>query len=366
MEHIRPFHPDDLQPVSALFQKVFRHTNAPPPSALTAYFDDLYLNNPWRDAAINSLVYERDGVVSGFLGAIPFPMTLNGKPIRAAIGGNYMIDPEHPNPLAGIKILKTLLSGPQDVTYSDTATATAQKIWAGLGSASIPIYSMQWLRILRPMQFGAVMSTRNTPLRSIALISRPITAVFDRIASSIPKSPFYVKSSSLNEEMLTGKKLFESILQFSKHDALAPQYTEESLAWLFKRAGEKKEYGPLKSVALLDKQNQLQGYYLYYPNSGGLGQVLQFCASPKTVDAVLGHLFHDALKEGSLALAGRAEPKYIPAFSSLQCIFTHRNSSLVVNTKNTEIVNALHRGDAFFTRLEGEWWTRLQGDSFDE
>ena len=74
----------------------------------------------------------------------------------------------------------------------------------------------------------------------------------------------------------------------------------------------------------------------------------------------------DARTHGSLALAGRLEPKYMAALSEFNCIFMHRNSSLVVHSANHDIVNALHRGDAFFTRLEGEWWTRLQGDTFKE
>ena len=31
-----------------------------------------------------------------------------------------------------------------------------------------------------------------------------------------------------------------------------------------------------------------------------------------------------------------------------------------------ELLNAVHSGDAFLTRLEAEWWTRFQGDSFVE
>jgi hypothetical protein len=366
MELIRNFRPEDTQPVSQLFQKVFRHTNDPAPESLISYFNDIYLHNPWRDDKINSLVYERDGIISGFLGAIPFPMSVNGKAVRAAISGNYMIDPEHPNPLAGVKILKTLLSGPQDVTYSDTATATARRIWNGLGSSTIEMFSMQWLKVLRPLQFALVMGARNTFLFPFVSLIRPLTRVVDSSLSAISRSPFHIKETTLDAEDLSLDAFLNAIEQFSAHEILKPAYTKETLSWLLKKAEEKREFGRLKKIVLVNKLGNIQGWYLYYPNAGKLGHVLQLGANRHTVDAVLSHLFADACDEGSTALAGRIEPKFIQEFSSHQCLFMHRNSSLVVHSKNTEIVNALYCGEAFFTRLEGEWWTRLQGDTFRE
>lgn len=42
---------------------------------------------------------------------------------------------EHPseNPLAGVRLLRSFLSGPQDVSISETANATALRMWRGLG-----------------------------------------------------------------------------------------------------------------------------------------------------------------------------------------------------------------------------------------
>lgn len=366
MEIIRTFDKSDATAVAQLFQKVFRHSHAPPPSRLVSYFTEIYLNNPWRDKDVNSLVYEYNGIVSGFLGAIPFPMSLNGNRIHAVIGGNYMIDPEHPNPLAGVKILKKLISGPQDVTYSDTATATARRIWEGLESESIQLYSMQWLKILRPTQFALSMATRKTVFSPLATLAKPFSFVSDRSLAAFPKSPFRLKVSNVHAEELSVHELFDAIGRFSSRFSLKPEYTEQSLTWLIRNAEGKKEYGPLRKIALFNSQKKMVGWYMYYPNSDNLGHVLQLGAEKRTIDAVLSHLFNDALRQGSLALAGGVEPGFIQEFSLHNCIFIHRNSSLVVHTKNKELLNALHQGNAFLTRLEGEWWTRLQGDIFKD
>jgi hypothetical protein len=365
MDTIRPLHHADIPFVAALFQKIFRRSDTPAPDSLGAYFEEIYLNNPWRDKKFSSLIYEHDGSVAGFLGAIPFPMKLNGKNIMAVIGGNYMIDPEHPNPLAGVKILKTLFAGPQNLTYSDTATDTARKIWEGLGSETLYLYSLQWLKVIKPVQFAAVMGTRNTLLSPIAQAFKPFSYLIDRSLQSIPRSPFHIQPAMLQNEEFSTSGLLQALNSFTARTAMVPDYSDHTLEWLIRKAEEKTEFGRLKKVALYNTEKKLQGWFLYYPNKGKLGQVLQLGAARQTMNAVLNHLFLDAKNEGSLALAGRVEPKFIPEFTSHNCIITHRNSSLVVYSADAEILSALHKGDAFFSRLEGEWWTRLQGDSFN-
>jgi hypothetical protein len=366
MDSFTPLQHADIPEIAQLFQKVFRRRTSPPPPALGPYIEKIYLNNPWQDDAISSLVFKNNGRVAGFLGVMPFPMTANGKTIRAAIGGNFMIDPSVANPVAGPRLLKKFLSGPQDLSYTDTATEQGKKMLEGLGAAAIPVYSQQWLRVIRPIEFAMRLGMRSTVLAPLAIMTKPVSFLIDSTLAVIPQSPFHQKKRELHGEELSAGGLLDAIRSISSGCMVAPAYTETSLAWLLKNAEEKKEYGPLRKIALFTREHQLQGWFLYYPNAGNLGHVLQVCAFPRTAHAVLSHLFADARDRGSLALTGRMEPKYLSELSALKCIFLHRNSSLVVHSKNPDIMNAFHRGDAFFTRLEGEWWTRLQGDTFNE
>jgi len=356
----------DIPGVAELFQKVFRRTNPSPPTALAPYFEKIYLDNPWRDEEISSIVFKRDGRIAGFIGVMPFRMLFQGRPIRAAVGGNFMIDPAVTNLMGGPRLLKMFLSGPQDLSYTDTATDQGRKMLEGLGSTAIPVYSLQWLRVLRPLEFTMRMGTRNKMIAPLAILSKPVSYLIDRTLAVIPKSPFrHDKLDFFSEDLSTGD-LLAAIRRFTAKTALVPDYTEESLGWLIRNAGDKKEYGPLRKLALFTADHTLQGWCLYYPNAGNLGQVLQVGATQRTAQAVFAHLFTDARDQGSLGLTGRTEPQYIPALSSQNCIFMHRNSSVVVHSKQPEINDAFHRGNVFFTRLEGEWWTRLQGDTFEE
>jgi hypothetical protein len=366
MDSFTPLQKSDIPEIAQLFQKIFRRSTSPPPPELGPYFEKIYLNNPWQDDSITSLVFKSNGKVAGFLGVMPFSMSLKGKPIRAAIGGNFMIDPAVANALAGPRLLKKFLSGPQDLSYTDTATEQGKKMLEGLGATAIPLYSQQWLRVIRPIEFTLKMGRRNKVAAPLAILARPVSYLIDSTLAVIPNSPFRQEKADLQVVELSARDLLEAIRSVSSSSALAPEYTEQTLAWLLTNAGEKMEYGPLRKIAIYTKDHKLQGWFLYYPNAGDLGHVLQVGTYPRTTQAVLSHLFTDARMHGSLALAGRLEPKYMVALSTLNCIFMHRNSSLVVHSANPDIMNALHRGDAFFTRLEGEWWTRLQGDTFKE
>jgi hypothetical protein len=143
-----------------------------------------------------------------------------------------------------------------------------------------------------------------------------------------------------------------------------PDYDLQTLEWLVTEASNKQEYGPMHKVALYDKEGALAGWYMYYPNQGKAGQVLQCIGRQGIVKDVLGHLFDDALRHGSVALIGRFDPAIAREFSEMLCMIVQRGSYVQANSRNPDVLQALYSGNAFFTRLEGEWWTRFQGDKF--
>ena len=365
MDRIRSFNQDDIPGVATLFQKIFRGESDLAPESLKAYFAHLYFENPWHDATISSLIYEDNGSIRGFVGALPFPFLARGHRIMSVLAGNLMVDPGLRNPLASVRLLKQLFAGPQDATLTDTSSDVARKVWEGLGSATIHTYSLQWLRILRPSRF--VTSTwigNNAILRPLGYLARPVTTGVDWLFGQLPGSPLRLQKSELEARDLSAETLLEGIRELSRKRLLVPDYDVQSLTWLLTEASSKQEYGPLRKVALFDKADTLAGWYMYYPNPGRAGQVLQCSGKQPIMRNVLGHLFDDALRHGSVALIGRFDPKIAKELSEMLCMIVQRGSYVQAISKNPDVLEALHSGNAFFTRLEGEWWTRFQGDTF--
>jgi hypothetical protein len=108
-----------------------------------------------------------------------------------------------------------------------------------------------------------------------------------------------------------------------------------------------------------DPGGQVAGWYLYYLEPGGVGEVLQFGARPASVPGVLNCLFHEARSHGAVAVAGELEPRFTKEIATSRCQFTWPGYAVVAQSRNPELLNAIHRGDAFLTRLEGEWWARF-------
>ena len=82
-------------------------------------------------------------------------------------------------------------------------------------------------------------------------------------------------------------------------------------------------------------------------------------AQPRQHRAVLDHLFEDAWQQGVTMVQGRLEPAFAPQLSEHAALLYRRGYWTLVHSKHAEVRHALQRGDAFFSRLEGEWCLRF-------
>ena len=191
MSSIRPFTKNDIPQVVNLFQKVFFNNGqtAPSSSNLSAYFEETFFHSPWTEYGteeeIRSLVYENgDDAIVGFIGVIPRRMLLHGRPIRAATSMHFMVEPGSRSTLAGVQLLKTFFSGPQDLSLTDSAGALGRKIWEGLGGATALAYSINWVRLLRPSRYVLrLLARKNRLLRLFAVLLSPLCPIVDAMAS---------------------------------------------------------------------------------------------------------------------------------------------------------------------------------------
>src|SRR5256885_632572 len=118
MSEIRPCLAEDIPAVADLFQKTFRNARLPAPAVLRSVLRELFFEHPWRDPELPSRVSEADGKVIGFIGLLPVHMTFRGRKLRAAVPSSIMVDEPEKHPLAGAKLVRAFLNGPQDLSFS--------------------------------------------------------------------------------------------------------------------------------------------------------------------------------------------------------------------------------------------------------
>ncbi|MCT7376267.1 hypothetical protein [Chelativorans salis] len=371
MTAVRPLQEDDIAAVAGLFQRIFRDQRQPPPEALAVYLRRLYLEFPGHDPEIASLVHLReDGGISGFIGVTTLPMTFEGRPLRAAVCGSLMVEDRESDPMAGARLLKAFLAGPQDLSFSETASEVSAAMWTRLRGVQLPQYSLDWVRMIRPFSFLA--QAASGKMRALAMLS-PLAGTIDTLArrrmsadalrwSGIPENWKGVGTCSAVE--ITPNEFAGLVAPFTAHFQLRPDWAPGQLEQILADAQSKAKYGPAMFCKVVSRTGKTVGGFFYHGGRGRIGRVLQTLTLPGQAGAVIDAMFAHAAEQGLAGLRGRTQPALLEAMLGRRVAFTHL-ASTVVHARDAGIVQVLQEGKGFLNGIAGEHWSRLIGDRFD-
>jgi hypothetical protein len=364
MSEIQKFVPANIPAVAALFMRTFRTGREPASDSLKAYFEELYFRNPWNDGTMSSFVALRpDGSASGFIGALPRRMMLGEREIRVVVAGNHMVDQDTREPFVGSNLLRRLLEGPQELTITDSANEISRRLWEKMGAVTLLNYSLRWVRILRPLSYSLGFTPLSTAGPVVRALLAPPLWMGDRLGRRFVSPAGTPASGLLTGSPLTAEIIVSSFIDFVPLRSLRPVYQTGDVRWLLSMARTKEQFGEMKAVAVTER-DLLIGWYIYYGQSRRPAEVLQVAARHGSMTAVLHHLAASAFAEGCTALTGSVDPRFLPEYHAQKSILLLRDMYTIGYSGNAEVLRPLLAGDAFFSRLEGEWWTRLQGDRF--
>ena len=267
--HIRPFAKDDIPPVADLYQRVYLPAYSGARGVLLAslerYFEELFFAGPWQDESISPLVCtDAQGRLAGFVGVIPRRMIFKARPILLANSFHFMADPNS-QVLAGVQLLKALLSGPQDLTFTDHGGDLGRRVWEGMGGSTALLQSLNWVRVLRPASYiGNLACAHGAVLAACAKLAKPVCQVADQLLSRLLPHWLREPDTGLHEVELNEKTLLDCLAQFSASYDLRPAYTTETLRWFLQQAAQFEQQGSLQKLALRDAQGVLAGSFIYY------------------------------------------------------------------------------------------------------
>jgi hypothetical protein len=362
---VRPLAEGDIPQVADLYWAVLRERKGPTPRLVQSFIQELYFRNPWIDSRIPSLVYDEKRKIIGFLGVVPRKMWFRGELMRIAYGGNFVVQPEFRNTLAGLHLLRTYMAGPQDLSQTDSANDTSRALLERLGFTTIIPYSMHWVRLLRPARcatYALVRVSESAPLAWIDWLARPLLSGADRFAAKLSASPFRQTESRLQAAELDVDTLLHCIAAFRQGYSCWPDYDANSLTWLFSFMEKMKGYGEnLRKVVLRDDGGNIVGWYIYFRTRGKFGEVAQLGGERRRIKEVLDYLFYEAWTYGLIGLHGTVDRQLMADFSEKNCFFTCRGGWTVAQSRNPQFLQELNHGEAFLSRLDGEWCLALGG-----
>lgn len=365
---VRDFERGDIEAVAQLFQETFRKSGtkstSPSPSLIT-YLEEAFFDHPWADPEVRSKVFaEADGRVSGFIGVFPSRLELDGRPLRAAFAGSMMVGNPKENPLAGARLLRSFLAGPQDLSLTETANSTALGMWQKAGHPLDPGYSMNWLRVLRPASAAVeVLARRMRP----ATLLRPFGRIADRgaaFARMTPLRPAERSTSKITFRDVTREEFGNILPALAANYPLRPRWDDRSLAWFLGQAEDKRNFGYPEWRVGSAPDGRPVAAYAYFASPGEIGWLLQALSVPNAAMDLVEDLFAHAYEMGCSGIRGAAHPWLIPALMSRKTMFYGR-SFYVAQARDKSLLEPIRSGQALISGLAGESWTRLIGGRFD-
>jgi hypothetical protein len=355
---IRPFTEEDIPQVTDLHMRVTGNPDDISPGHLNScrtYLAEVFLDNPWRDEAISSLVHqEGDGRITGFIGVLPQRMSINGNVVRAALLCEFVVD-FSARGFTGVNLLSKALRGPQDLSYSDQANASSRNLFEGLGGATSFLYSTRWTYPLRLFQFARYFLKKQGLLPPLLLpVSSSVARILDTLGAPLRNRPSLPSAPRLLGEDLTCETLLACLTEFTAGRFLRPDYDHRSLSWLLERADRKRRKRRLQKVLVKTEQQEIAGWYLYYSEPRRPAEVLQLFAKPRFARGVVEHLFYHAWQQGAIAVSGRLEPDVAQVVSDKHCLCNLGPNWMVVHSRRPELLSAFDRGNVRLSRLDGE------------
>lgn len=351
---VRPFVKEDIPQIIDLNVKLFPASAGLTKEYQEYIFDRACLHNPWFDEQIRSLVYEESGgAIRGFLGVIPRKMSVDGKIIRAAVCQHLMVDQ---TALASLQLFKAILSGPQELTYSDRSAEIARRIWERVGGTTSMLNSFYWRRPVRPCTFLLNLVTRERDAAAMKSIMEPLCMTADAVINRTALNPFRREPVATRSEELTVENFLTNLPRFTEGLLVRPEYDEESLGWLFDVLEKEKRFGEFRKRAVTNSSGEMVGWFLYNLRQGGTSEVIQIAATERTIGDVLDQLIEDAWEGGASGLEGRLDPRFMKAFGDRRCFASPAKNWMVIHSRLPEIAQAIDRGNAFLSRLEGDLW----------
>jgi hypothetical protein len=340
--HIRPLRESDIAAAARLHQSVFEITERDGlADRYKQYFKSTFLCPNRR---FESMVHEeQDGRITGFLGVVTREFTWAGRPLHGALSTQFVVDPEARRKLVAVAMMREFFCGPQDFSFTDEANEPSRKIWEMLGGSILRLHSTNWSAPIRPLQF--FLSRKHFGILSRAAGLADAVFVHARHA--------YLKQGPpvLEARPLDITTIAELITRQSGFD-LKPTYSSDLLPRYLKDRS--------RGSALFGSTGKVAGWYLYDLDHRGIGEVLQVgCTNDNAVN-VLAHLFRQAMHDHALILYGRLEPHFSDALPEQFSVLSRRQHRVLVHSHDPKILDTMHSGKAFISRLDGEWPVRFR------
>lgn len=356
LNSIQPLSGGDIDEVARLSQIYFPASHNIALETLKESIKQLYFTDDTLNSDCGSLVNRgEDGSVNGFLGVITKSFLYKKKIIKVANCHHLMTTEEARKKLIPMRMLQKFLSGPQTLSFADNSSESTHLLWKRLGGEAAIGESISYKIPLRPVSFMVrpFLKKLRKPVKMMASIFAKGT---DIVAGKIRVPMFYRRKSDVEMISLHPQLLLKSLDKVSSRYLLFPHYNLAKIEHLFHLLGREKRYGTLHKLAILDKNKEVIGWFIYYSLKGGICEVIQAVCHPGKETVLYDALTWHAYDQGGIELSGRLMVNQLRSPFALKAVSMPARSWTLFHCSDPELMLNIQTGKAFLTRMEGDLW----------
>ncbi len=345
MSEIRPFQREDLQAVVKLLGDQLEGWDGD-----VGLIEAAFLDHPWMDPETPSLVIDDGGTPTGFIGVHPRRIEFDGQPVKGACCTHLVVHPDGRAAGGGAQLVRAVMSGPQELTWSDTTIPVVARMWTVFGGRIDYARVADWIIVLRPFRWGAravASRVRGRPRTDeIPVAGAPMSVIPRLIPGAHHPTPPEVAGSDA-----TAAEIVATQPEVTRRLVLYVPYDQATLDFTLSRF---EATGKRVVCRLVRRGGQPIGWYVYFLNPGGVSRVIHLATATRDAHHVLGELIDHAREAGSSAVSGRYEPNLDLALRARFAILG-LNSRPAIRARDPKVGIALAGDASLLTRLDGEW-----------
>jgi hypothetical protein len=349
MAEIRPFRRADLPAVAALLA-----ANLPPwteEERIPRSLAGTYLESPWTDEELPSLVASDHGEVIGFVGCQVRRFRFDDRRLRGVCPSHLTVDPDRRGGAAGALLLRRLLTAGQDFSFSDTANEEVIRMWRAFGGQLDSARGCDWMVVLAPLRWLRRIAAAKLRRRAPGPDQVPVSALPFQAARR-GKRALPERDPGVSGEDVDAATIVAHLPAMTAGFRLRVDYDQRFLSHLF---GEmESQFGHLVR-RLVRRGERPLGWYAYVTRPGGTSRLLHLMAGERDADAVLNELLNHAREQGSAVVTGRLEPHLSGPLQHLQPVLGFARQP-VIHSHDPEVRAILATSSSLLTQLDSEWF----------
>lgn len=356
---VRAMSRDDIPAVGRMFLRTFRNHDAASPAEFDTYFARAFFGSPAYATETGSIVHETpDGRIDAAISAVPMHFVVNGRHLDGRLLCAFMQDAESRQGGAA-QLMLAIRARLQDLCFTDSAAPVSADLCRAVGGSILPVQSLEWRRVFRPLRWTASTLRRRLLGRTHLGV---LLAPFDALVRSIVRAFVPEKPDTLAAGPITREEFLEAAPRMVSRFAVHPRWSPDELGWLLDMASLNRTQGPFVLRGVRNAAGLLIGTYAYYGPPGETAHVLNILTLGGYEKEVISQLFADLDEAGFSGARGIAQPFLMEALLRQSRTSFRYRGYFCLASRHREVRDAAAQGDIYIGGLAGESWSRLLTD----